>query len=308
MIRVLAGSNAFGLQHDLQKIIGKFIAEHGELAVERVDGEEVSHERIVEAIQALPFLVSKKLVVLRAPSAQKKFVEEVEKILSDIPETNDVIILEPKLDKRSVYYKYLKKKTELTEYAQPDENGLAAWLQREAKARGGNIGSNDARYLIGRVGARQQLLSNELDKLLLHDQQVTRSGIDLLTEPTPQSTIFELLEAAFAGRGDRVLQLYAEQRALKVEPQQIVAMIAWQLHILALLKTSGDRSLDEVAAEAKVSPFVLRKSQNIASKLPLVDLKAQIIELLDIDLRSKRSALDLDEALQNFLLKLTISS
>ena len=304
MIRVLAGANSFGLQHDLEKIVGKFVAEYGDLALERVDGEENSFERISEALNGLPFLASKKLVLLRAPSAQKKFVEVAETLLSDLPDSNDVVIVEPKLDKRSVYYKFLKKNTELTEYNQPDENNMAAWLQREAKARGGAIGSNDARYLIERVGANQQNVSNELDKLLLHENSVTRAGIDLLTEATPQSTIFQLLEAAFAGNTKLAFKLYAEQRALKVEPQQIIAMLGWQLHQLAVVKTAGDRSPETIASDAKMSPYSVRKSQGIARRLSLADLKKLISDLLSIDRRSKRTTLDLDEALQHYLLKL----
>jgi len=308
MVRVLTGPNSFALQHDLQKIVRGFEIEHGDLALERVDGEEASYERIAEAVTSLPFLASKKLVVLRAPSAQKKFVEMFEQLFEQVPETNEVVIVEPKLDKRLAYYKYLKKHTDLTEYAEPDENGLAAWLQREAKAENGSISSNDARYLIERVGANQQLLSNELMKLLSYDEKITRASIDLLTEATPQSTIFQLLEVAFAGNAKRTLQLYAEQRALKVEPQQIIAMLGWQLHVLAVIKTAGDRSADQIAKDAKLSPFVVRKSQNIARKLSLAELKRLVADLLDIDAKSKRSALDLDEALQNYLLKLTISS
>ena len=304
MIRVLAGTNAFGLQHDLAKITAKFVTEHGDLALERVDGEEVSYERIAETLNSLPFLASKKLVVLRAPSAQKRFVEEAETLLADIPETNEVIILEPKLDKRLAYYKYLKKNTDLTEYTQPDENSMAAWLQRRAKDQGGVISSNDARYLIERTGINQQNLYNELNKLLLYDDKVTRASIDVLTDATPQSTIFQLLEAAFAGNVKRALELYAEQRALKVEPQQIVAMLGWQLHVLAVVKTAGTRSPDEIAKSAKMSPYVVRKSQNVARSLTLGALKTLISDLLIIDTRSKRSSLDLDEALQHFFLKL----
>lgn len=306
MIRVLAGANAFGLQHDLTKIVTQFVTEHGDLALERVDGEEASYEKIIEALRSLPFLSSKKLVVLRAPSAQKQFIEEAEKLLTNLPETNDVIIVEPKLDKRLAYYKYLKKNTELTEYTQPDENGMAAWLQRRAKERAGFISSNDARYLVERTGPNQQNLYNELDKLLLHDAKVTRACIELLTEATPQSTIFQLLEAAFSGRTKRALELYAEQRALKVEPQQIIAMLGWQLHVLAVIKTAGSRSPDEIAKDAKMSPFVVRKSQNIVRRINLSDLKKLISDLLIIDRRSKRTTLDLDEALQYYLISLAI--
>ena len=305
MITVLTGSNSFSLHHDLSKIVTRFEREHGDLAIERVDGEEVTYERMIEAIRGLPFLSDKKLVLLRAPGADKKFAEEIEQTLRDVPVTNDIVIFEPKLDKRSTYYKYLKKHTELTEYTQPDDNSMAAWLQREAKARLGSISSNNARYLIERVGADQQNLSNELDKLLTYEASISRGTINLLSEATPQSTIFQLLEAAFAGQAKRALALYAEQRALKVEPQQIVAMLAWQLHVLAVIKSAGTRSADEIAKDAKMSPYVVRKSQTVARQLSMPKLKQRIADLLSIDRRSKRTALDLDEALQHYILVLT---
>ena len=48
------------------------------MGLQRIDGEEVEYDAIREALESLPFLASKKLVVLRAPSANKEFVEKVE--------------------------------------------------------------------------------------------------------------------------------------------------------------------------------------------------------------------------------------
>ncbi|MDL2341524.1 MAG: DNA polymerase III subunit delta [Patescibacteria group bacterium] len=307
MITTLCGPNSFGLQHDLHKAVQKFVAEQGDLALERIDGETVDLARLREAITCLPFLASKKLVVLRAPSANKQFTEQVEVLLGVVPNTTDIIIIEPKIDKRSAYYKFLKKSTSFTEYTALDSNGLAAWLVRLAKDKGGNLSSNDARYLIDRIGLNQQLLASELEKLLLHNDHITRSTIDLLTEASPQSTIFQLLEAAFAGHGERALQLYAEQRALKVEAPQIIAILAWQLHILLLIKTGGNRSAADVAKEARLSPYVVQKSTAIARNLSLPELQQLLTGLLDIDLKSKRSNLDSDEALQNYFLQLALS-
>jgi len=303
----LAGENAFGLRHELDRLVGDFVAEHGDLALERLDGEDAEFARLQEALTSLPFLASKKMVVISRGSANKRFVEQIEKLASELPETTDVILVEPKMDKRSVYYKFLKKSTDFREFIQLDLNGMSRWLVDEAKARGGSLNQRDAQYLVERVGLDQQFLSNELEKLLLYQPAITRETIDSLTEPTPQSTIFQLLEAAFAGNGKRAMALYQEQRTLKVEPPQIIAMLAWQLHVLALIKTAGDRSADAVASEAKISPYVVRKSQTISGKLSYAELKQLIADLLDIDVRSKRTALDADEALQNYLLKLAIS-
>jgi len=305
MIVTLTGENSFGLQRELHRLIDPFVQEFGDLALERLDGQEADLPRISEALTSLPFLASKKMVLLRAPGTNKKFSEQAEQLLSNPPETTDVIIVEPKLDKRLSYYKFLKKSTDFREFPELDPNGLAQWLVGTAKEKNGLLSSADARYLVERVGANQQILSNELEKLFLYNPKITRDTIDLLTDANPQSTIFQLLEAAFAGHTKRALDLYAQQRAQKVEPPQIIAMLTWQLHVLAILKTAADRPLAQIASEAKINPYVLNKSQNIVRNLTLPQLKKLIADLLKIDTQTKRTNIDADEALQHYLLTLT---
>lgn len=304
MITTVTGDNGFALQQELRGLVDSFIAEHGELALQRLDGQEASYEQILEALTSLPFLATRKLVLLRAPSANKQFAEQAEQLLADVSETTDVILLEPKLDKRLSYYKYLKSKTDFRDFPELDTNGLVHYLVDTSKDHGGSLSSADARYLVERVGANQQLLGNELEKLLLYEPKISRQTIELLTEPAPQSTIFQLLEAAFAGQNGRALKLYAEQRALKVEPPQIIAMLSWQLHVLAIIKTAGERSANTIAAEAKINPYVVSKSQAIARSISLTRLKKLISDLLSIDMKSKRTNIDTDEALQHYLLTL----
>jgi DNA polymerase III subunit delta len=300
----LTGENSFALQQELQQLSNAFVAKYGDLALERLDGETIDLARIQEALSSLPFLATKKLVVLRALSTNKQIQEQAEQLFNNLPETTNVIIVEPKLDKRLSYYKFLKQQTDFREFPELDQPGLVRWLTTEAKTRGGSLSPNDAHYLVERAGTGQQLLSNELEKLLLHNPKITHQTIDVLTEATPQSTIFQLLEAAFAGNRKQALKLYAEQRTLNVEPIQIIAMLGWQLHVLATVKTAGDRSADTIAQEAKLNPFVVRKSQNIARNLNLARLKKLISDLLQIDIQAKRTSIDTDEALQHYLLTL----
>ncbi len=307
MVTTLTGANNFLLKRELSGLLAEFLAEHDAMGLERIDGEEAEYDRISEALTSLPFLASKKLVVLRGGSANKKFAENAEKLLSEVPKTTDLIIVEPKLDKRSVYAKYLKRTTEYKDFIELDISGMARWLSARSQENGITLNPGDARYLVERAGANQQLLSNELDKLCLYatkSKKITKQAIDLLTEPAPQSTVFELLEAAFTGNIRRATAIYQEQRALKVEPQQIIAMLAWQLHILALVKTAGTRSPDQLAKEAKISPYVAKKSAVVAQTISLSYLKALISNLLTIDSRLKRESLDADEVLQTYLLKL----
>lgn len=305
MVTTLSGENGFMLQSVLRKLVSDYIAVHGDIALERLDGQEASFERIQESMQSLPFLASRKMIVLRVPGVIKQFAENVAELLDAIPETTVLVIVEPKLDKRSSYYKQLKKVTDFQEYNELDREALIAWLLRIANERGGSISRIDAAYVVDRIGLNQQLLGEEIEKLLLFNPKIDRKAIDILTDAAPQGTIFELLEAAFNGDLSRALGLYAEQRYLKVEPQQIIAMLAWQLHVLAILKVAGDRSPQAIASEAKVNPFVVRKSMTVVRGLSLPDIKTLIANLLVIDVRLKRENIDADEVLQNYLLNLS---
>jgi DNA polymerase-3 subunit delta len=304
MTVTLTGENEFMLHAELEKRLQQFLQTYGDMALERLDGEEVSFERIQESLQSLPFLATAKMVVLWRPSTNKQFVEHVGELLSELPDTTELIIVEPKFDKRSVYYKLLKKSTEFHEYPALERTSLAKWLVTQAKEQGGTLLLSDANYLIERVGGNQQMLFHEVEKLLVYDPKITRETIMLLTEQTPQSTIFELLEATCAGNSRKAMELYDEQRQLKVEPQQVIAMLTWQLHVLALIKTADERSINTIASEAKLNPYVVRKTITIAQHMSLTELKRLVAELLEIDMRLKRQSIDADEALRNFLLRM----
>lgn len=300
----LTGSNDFARTRELKKLVAAFVREHTDMGLERLDGEEHEAARMRESVASLPFLTARKMVVLREPGKQKAFAEHISDVIKEAADTTDLIIVEPKLDKRLSYYKTLKKETDFRELNDLDAAGLARWATEYIQAQNGTLTQADAKLIVDRVGANQQLLQQELDKLIAYDLHVTRETIELLTEATPQSTVFELLDAAFAGRTKRAFELYREQRALKVEPQAIIAMLAWQLHVLAVIKTAGARSVDDIARASKLNPFVVRKSQGLARGLSLVNLRKKIAELLELDLNLKTKSMDADEALQLYLLTL----
>lgn len=302
MITTLTGENSYNLSIALRHLIDDFVTSYSDLSVERLDGDEVDLGTIKQALNRVGLLSPHQLVVLRTPSKNKQFLEMHAMLLSALAITTDLVIVEPKLDKRLSYYKYLKQSTNFQEFPELDQHALALWLRETASDQKGSLSLVDARHLIERVGAKQQLLAQELNKLLLYDRNISHQTIDLLTELMPQSSIFELLEAAFSGENSQTLNLYAQQRQLKVEPQQIIAMITWQLHVLSIIKSAGDRSIDQVAQEAGINPYVLRKSNIIARKLSLAELKKRVSELVNIDQRIKRSLVDADEALQHYLL------
>ena len=114
--------------------------------------------------------------------------------------------------------------------------------------------------------------------------------------------IFQLLDSAFSGNHRQTLKLYGEQRASKVEPQQIIAMLGWQLHILSVIKTAGERSDAQIASGAKINPYVVGKSRGITRGLTLQRLKELVNNLMKLDLQTKTTAIDADDGVQAYLL------
>jgi DNA polymerase III delta subunit len=301
MIVSLSGSNTFALRHRLKELTDRFVTEQGDLALERIDGEEAEVQAIIDAVQSLPFLSKRKMVVLRSPSLSKRLSEQIEQIISATSETTDLIIYEPLTDKRTVYYKAIKSKTQNEEFNELDSTSLVKWLVNEAKKRGGQLKPTDATYLVERLGANQELLNSELNKLLTYNLAVSRESIDLLTEPTPQSRIFDLLDASFGGNKIQALKLYDDQRAQKVEPQAILAMLAWQLQILSLVKLGQGQPPSKITQDTGLRPYPISKASGLVKKISHEQIKEMVKGAFDIDLKSKTRTIDLDEALKTYI-------
>lgn len=304
MTTTLTGENSFALRRRLNELVGKFVGQHGELALERVDAEEAESASVEEAIRALPFLSNRKMVVVRNGSANKAFAEHIEQIISSMPISTDLILYEPQLDKRTAYFKVLKSKTKFEEFGQLDKNKLAKWLLDEAKKQQAKLSFSNANYMVERLGENQNLLFNELAKLATYSLDISKENIDLLTDPTPQSKVFDLLDAAFGGRKEKALELYEDQRAQKVEPEAILAMIAWQLHLLSLIKFADGKPAGQIAKDAGINPYPVSKASGLAGRLSDDKLREMVDEALEIDLKSKTTSIDLDEALKTYIVTL----
>lgn len=306
MVRVYLGKNALLMQRAVREAIQAFVSEHDAMAVERYEGAQLEAARLHGIITALPFLTTKRLVVITDISANKPAAERLQTLLADVPNSTELLIIESNPDKRTAFYKFLLKQGDVQVFEPLDESALVQWLVREAQTQQGSLSASDARYLLERVGSDQLLLLHELEKLLLYDKHITRATIDLMTEHSPQSSVFELLDAAFSGNRKRVLSLYAEQRAQRVEPLAMLGMIAWQLHVLALVKAAGSRDPQEVAREAKLNPFVVRKTSSVAQKVTTRRIAEWVRQTLLLDTALKSQPIDADDAVQHLLLSFSV--
>jgi DNA polymerase III subunit delta len=291
MIITLTGENTFAALQAERQLIEAFSSKHGATGVERVDGEALEASRLPDLLQGATLFAPVRLVIIKNISANKPIHEPLSDMLPRAADETTVVIADSNLDKRTKLYKLLKSKSNFQDFAPLDETKLAAWAQKKAQEYGAELKRTDALYVVQRVGNDQWRLQNEIDKLSHFAPQITRESIDLLVEPSPEGTAFELLDAALAGKTAQVTTLLA---ALKTQedPYKLFGLLASQVHALAVVATAGMRSSDQIAKEAGIHPFVVRKTQATANRLGATRIRRITKLVADCDWHLKSTGVD----------------
>lgn len=306
-IITLTGDNTYEIRHALNKQINMHTTERDQLAIERIDATLLPADKVAAVVARLdsPSLFSgHRLVIVRDLSLNPDLSDQMIEVLDVPPSITDVIIVDPHLDRRSKLYKALKNKTNFREFKVLKEYELISWIIKTVDERSGKISRSDATFLADRSGLNQERVSQEIDKLLVLSPTITRPLIELLVEPSIDSTMFNLTDAAFAKQKVKALTIYDEQRRLGVQPIQIIGSISWQLHLLALVKSSGEKQSGEIADAAKLNPWSVNKAKQLVRGISQKELIKAVEKLLIIDDRSKSTAFNTDDALKHYLLSL----
>jgi DNA polymerase-3 subunit delta len=289
MIYFYYGENIQERDSAINELTSNFISTHGDMAVDIIETESSDYASIIDSVTTTPFLSTKRMVVVRYLSSDKELSSKIEDLLSRVADSTDLLIIESSIDNRSIYAKTLKAKSDIVRnFESLDSNATVNWVQNYVTSKEGQISYKDANFIVDRLGLNQLQLKNELNKLLLINKNITEGLIDDVTPITPQSSVFAMLDYLMQGNVGKASSLYYEQRAQGVDPQNLLSMIAWQLHILAIITASGKgKSADEIAKRSKLNVFVVRKNMSIANKIH----KGVAVKLLDAailsDLRIK---------------------
>lgn len=287
MITALIGKNNFLLLQNKQQIINEFIKKYGDLSVEQYSAES-SESSIRDGLNNLPFLVEKKLVVLDELSANKSIAEATLKILENVGDEINVLIIEPSPDKRTAWYKFIVQNSSLVTCNELDELGMSKWINEYAIEKGGSITPSASKMLLKRVGLDQRQIVNELDKLLSFNSEIIDSSVADLVDPMPQESIFNLLESMTIGDVKNTMHLYETLRLSGIDPSEVLSMIGWQLHTLALVKSV----LGKPGVGAGLHPYLVQKNTSIARRLTNDDLKALINMTIESELQIKKEGLN----------------
>jgi DNA polymerase-3 subunit delta len=305
MIYIFTGDNDFLIKSEVSNLINTFNTTNKDFDIEKLDGDNLTIEQLKENLSTLSFFTSRRIIILQDLDKIKNIGDEIKEIFQNLDTELELIIIAKGIDKRSSLYLTLKKQSNFKEYKKLSVYDLIRWSESYLNKNKVEISNNDLNYLIRRVGDDQFLLKNELDKLMLLGNKITKKEINEITDQSINSKIFDLLNSAFEGNKKRTLQLYEEQRYLKVEPEVILSMMSWQLTNIAYILLGEDLRQDELIEISKLSPYTISNTKKLINKINYPKLTKLISELSDIDYKTKTSSFNLDEVLKNYLLSIS---
>jgi DNA polymerase-3 subunit delta len=273
---VLTGQNRSSIQERLSELKAAFISAHGASGVETLSGETIKPEHMSSLLAGATLFAADRLVVIRDLSENKALAEQFLALLDSMNEQTHLVLVEGNLDKRTVFYKTLKKKAEIHEFAELDEFQAMRFVKESAKKHEATVDEASARLLVQYIGTDQSRLENEVAKLAAYDANITKATIEALVEKRPEETIFQLLEYALSGRRDQALGVLEGLEKAHEDPFQVASMLIWQTNILAIVHSAKGVTESDIAKAAKLNPFVVKKTKNLTQVMSKAKLNAVI--------------------------------
>jgi DNA polymerase-3 subunit delta len=269
---LLTGSDDYRLTQRKKFYAEAFVQKHPEGQIEYLD--EKSDFGLLEDLTLTGSLFGEHQLIFaqhfwtpdKFETAEKtKFFDKI-KNLSEIT----LIFIEPQLDKRKKFSKFLLKKAEVKTFDPLEESEIVRWVQDFTQQKNGQISMQDARFLLHRCGPNLWTLHQEIEKCLSAtlEKQITRNLIEAITVPHPQTAIWDFL-AKFSAQ-DKVGTLQQWQILLEMgeSVHQVLAMVIREIriHTLILSGVAQKMTAQEIATKTKLHPFALQKTQKFSQK------------------------------------------
>lgn len=299
MITLLYGKNSYALNKYVSEVVNAFIKNGGstsEVTKLRVESDTKAEDALMQ-MQNISLFSDKKLTILYDFTSSSEVVDILEQFCESADEHNWLVLVDSTLQARSKVVSYVSSlpDTKIKKADQVSEPSLIEWATQFVKENNPSckLTPANAGYLIDRVGNDQQLLATELEKLLhgmADTEEITKDYIDSLVEMTPQGSVFAMLDAMLSANSGRAMEIYGEQIAQGVAPQQIVGMIVWQITQLAIVVDAKHLSNKELTEKYGVSSFAVSKLRPVAHLLTKSDIATIVTELMDADYHSRTTA------------------
>jgi DNA polymerase-3 subunit delta len=310
MVYLIVGTNSYIVEQEVRQLAGSSSA-----IVERIDSSVLSQNNLADLMRGGTLFADERTVVLANLSERKELWEKMAQWLDDVPDTTTLILIEAKPDRRTKAYKAIVARArviEATPLADRDWRKAEAWLAEYARERKVRLSADQVRNIVhrayvpdtkpGRQIIDQQMIATAIDALAVMPE-VGDDAIETVMATSSQGTLFDVLQYALSGERARAQDLLRQLKR-QDDPHAVFPTLMTQwVQLLEVALTNG-----RGASQLGIHPYVVQKLEPLARGLDREQLHA-LTELgarLDADM--KRSAIEPWDAVDRFVLELTMTN
>lgn len=318
IVYLLHGEDEFSIGHFIHKLEEKLgDPANAEMSITRLEGNTLSLQELESAAGAMPFLTSRRLVIvenstrkLRKRSQQERFIN----LLDRLPTSTALVLVERNsLTPKNWLLKWAQSAGDRAythNFSAPKGGELAARLRKYAADAGGEITPQAASYLSELAGENLLAATHEVDKLLTYvnyQRPVDVNDVENLAAfASPQGDFFALIDAIARSDGRKAIDML--HRLLEEQdPLPLFFSLVSNFRLLLLTREALDSGGAEstVAQELNIHPYRAKKLSAHARKLSLSSLEIIFQQLFEYDLQIKTGQIEPALALDLFIANLT---
>jgi DNA polymerase-3 subunit delta len=327
-IYLFDGDDEFAITESITRISRRLgDANIAEMNTTRLDGRSFTLSQLKDAVATVPFLASKRLVILSHPTSRLKDKQEQEEFinyLSAVKPTSKLVLVEydfltSERDKKDGRLNWLErwatspnqvKRVYLRHHPQPTGGLMVRWIQDHVKMMGGQITPQAAVSLVNQIGDDTRLASQEIIKLLTYvnfTRPVDTDDVEHLTPLTAKIGDFELVNA-LRDKDQRKAQALLHRSLQEDDPLRIFQSIVYQIRMLIIAREILDQqgTINDFPKSLKISYYPAKLALESATRYSIKFLELIYHRLLDLDEAIKTGQMDADLALELLVIELTI--
>ena len=282
-VYLLCGEEAY-LRNQYKKKLRDALAADGDtMNYSYYEGKDINPRAVIDMAETLPFFADRRVLMIENSGFFKNKCEELADYMSVIPESTNFIFVETEVDKRSRFYKEVKKVGRVVEFGTQKEDTLVKWILGMLKKENKNITRDTLQMFLTKTGSDMQMIKNELDKLVAYTEGrdvITAEDVEEVCVTQTTNRIFDMVNAIAEGNQKKALELYEDLLSLKEPPMRILFLIARQFKQLYQVKLPTKEGLPsaEIAKQAGIVPFAMKKYQAQAKSFTAEELRNAVEE------------------------------
>ena len=270
---------------------------------------ETGLSKVLEDINTYSLFGSKKATILLHPNflidkAEEDTIKDFSNYLEHPSTDNFLFIIAEKVDDRKKIVKELKKTAQVLA---PTNTAISL----NAMLEGYTI-ENDAMTLLKEKCLNDSnKMQMEIEKLKIYSNAakvITKKAVeDLVTQKynDTDTILFSFSENLLKQNKKEAITLYQELMAQSFDPMSILGLLGSQLHIMYQVKalTIDGYTPDNIASKLKAHPYRIKKTKELTLNYSLKELEELLVQLANLDLDIKSGKIDVNHAIDLFLLK-----